>query len=548
MKKDFLKKLRLKNTRKPSKLNQLVIGLVVLGSLAVIIFIVNVICLNWPQPSVATLLPAKTTVMMAEINDFNLPIKLKTEEEDMKMVQIFGQPFGLELMPALKSFANNGMAYAMVKESDSKDDPLLFIKAQSKGKVLDYFKTLLLPNETLSQSKDKNPIYSFPQGQSFVFRFDKGYVIIAQNQETLKLLDGTKANMLNADENYRKSTDNLPHHPWMLGYADIQNIKFSQNLTASGILEPLKYAIHNAAFTVEKDQEGFKFNTFVNLNKDLLSLSHGKSEKKFAYALTDNILDDGVGMYMGGADLESEWLNTLDTISNLNPAYGIIMEGILRAQANDIFGAQVDLRNDLYPLFQGEYAVSVGTDKVGKTVSLILSHDDREFAEKKMEKLSQGFKFLAGKFAPKVAVVTLPDGTESRELVPDDGKMETTQETVKGYTVNCTEISGTDIGFCYTVTDKIIMITNSKNRLMNTINSPDAPMLSGNASFRKTLANLSKVNDEVTYMDFDQFSKLLGGNPYVQALQPILSKLKAGSWVKHYFADGVSAEGYVVFK
>lgn len=544
----LLQKLHLIREKKMSKLEQLLLALVLAGGLFLIAFVAYWGYCNWPQPSVATFLPAEKTVMYAEVNDLGLPTKMEAGGHQTKVIQLLGQPFGLDLVPVFQSFAKEGLAYAMVRDPNLGNQPLLVIRIKSQRSATKYFKGLLLPGEELVKSSDKNPIYSYAQGQPFAFHFVKGYVAIGKSPDALKLIetDGTEA--LSNDGNYQKSVGNLPRRSWILGYVDFQNLNFSENLAVNNIVEPLKNALRHIAFTVRKDQEGFHFNTFVNLNKDLLSLKRGESEGKFTYELTDYLLEEGLAVYIGGANLEAEWLNTLETISNLNPAYGVIMEGLVRAQAENVFGGEVDLRNDLYPLFQGEYALALGTGENGKTVSLILATDEPEFAEVKLKKLAKGFKFLAAKFAPKVSVVTLPDGTESRELVPDNAKLETTDEKVDGYTVHCTEVSGTSAGFCYTVTDEIVVITNSKERLLKTLDLKGAALLSENAGFRKTLANLSKVSDEVTYVDFGNFYQFAESNQYIQALQPLLSKLQAGSWVKHYFTDGVSAEGYILVK
>jgi hypothetical protein len=548
MKMKLLKKLHLKKVKKMSKLDQALFGLIGLGAIILVGFVLNMLYMNWPQPSVATLLPAEKTVMYTEVNSLTLPTKMEAANDQIKLTESLGQPFGVSLLPMFEVFANDGMAYAMVKGPGMKNHPLLFIEIKTKRSTLNYFKSLLLPNEELIQSQDENPIYSYAQGQPFAFRFIKKYVVIGKSPDALALLDNLNGKTLSEDSNYIKSIGNLPRRSWILGYVDFKNLDFSENVAVNSIIEPLKHAIRHIALAVRKDQEGFHFNTFLNLNKDLLSLKRGESEGKFAYQLTNYIPEENVAIYIGGANLEAEWLNTLETISNLNPAYGVILEGMVRAQANEVFGAQVDLRNDIYPLFQGEYAVALGTNELGREISLILSHEDKGFAEKKLEKMSQGFKFLAAKFAPKVTVVTLPDGTESRELVPDSGKLETSEETYEGYTVHCTEVSGTSAGFCYAVTDEIVIMTNTKDRLLKTIDLKGTTLLSESVSFRKTLANLSKVSDEVTYINLDNFYTMAASNQYVQALQPLLSKLEAGSWVKHYFTDGVSTEGYILVK
>jgi len=531
-----------------SRFDQVIFGVIGLGAVCLLIFVLSMAYINWPQPSVATFLPADKTVAYLEVNSLSLPTKLEADTRELNLIQSLGQPFGMELAPTLENLKSDGLAFAMIKGASQKNVPLLFIKTRTQHSALKYFESLTLPDETLIKTDGKDPIYSYPQGQPFSFRFVKKYLVIGQSQEALGYLDNLNGQTLNNDENYTKSVNNLPRRSWILGYLDFKNLTFSENPAVNSIIEPLKHAIRHVALAVRKDQEGFHFNTFLNLNKDLLSLERGESSSKFAYELTNYIPEENVALYIGGANLEAEWLNTLETISNLNPAYGVILEGMLRAQASEVFGGQVDLRNDIYPLFQGEYALSVGTGENGREISLILSHEDRAFAEKKLEKMAQGFRFLAAKFAPRVVSVTLPDGTESRELVPDSGKLESTEETIDGYSIHCIEISDTAAGFCYAATDEIVMMTNSKKRLLQTIDLSKTTLLSNSASFRKRIANVSKVSDEVTYVNFDNFYKLAASNQYVQALQPLISKLEAGSWVKHYFTDGVSTEGYILVK
>ena len=532
-----------------SVLDKFILTFAISGAIVILVFLGNFIYENLPQEPVADHLPAEETLMYLEVNDLKFPSKLQSKiaEDQTKLAETVGQVFGIDLPGILSTWGKDHMAYAMLKDELGKNHPIFFVQATSKHSALNYFRSLLLPNEELLMTEGADPIYSFAQGQAFNFTFVDKYVAFAKEPKALEMLNRDDSPDLQKDEIYLKSINNLPRNKWVLGYVNFRKLSFGENVAVNNIVEPLKHAIHHLAFTVRKDQEGFHFNSFLNLNKNLLSLDKGESRTKFAYELTNYILDDNIALYIGGANLEAEWQNTLETISNLNPAYGIILEGILRAQANNIFGGQIDLRNDLYPLFAGEYALALGQDEVGKTVSLILAHEDRDFAEAKLEKLSGGFRFLAAKFAPQIKVVELPDGTESRELVPDNSRVKETEEKHGGYDVKCTEVSGTDHGFCFAVTDEIIIVTNSKKSILDTIDL-DGRLLSENADFRKSLSNLSKISDEVSYLDFDNFTAMQADNSYIQALMPLLSKLQAASWVKHYFTDGVSTEGYILVK
>ncbi len=559
-KKKLLKKIKHLKKKKTSVFDRTLITLLGIGGLVVIGLIITQLLNFLPQKSIANFLPADKTLVFLEAKDLELPTKLqnvinplwreKTQSQN-RMAEVLGSTFGVDFINIQESWGKGHIAFALIQKDDLTSNPVLFIKTRSKRKALKYFKSLTLPEETIQSEGGNNPIYSYSQGQPFSFAFVGNFVAIAKEKTALGFVQDAlmeEGNALSEGEKYQKSINNLPRNKWILGYVNFRKLTFKDNAAISNIIEPLKHTINHFAFTVRKNPGGFHFNTFLNLNQNLLSLQEdGKGG--FAYELTDYVLSDNLAFYFGGANLEAEWQNTLSTISNLNPAYGVILEGVIRAQISDIFGSEIDLRNDIYPLFEGEYAVAIGIKEGKKEVSLILSHSDKDFVKKKLKKLSQGFRFLASKFAPKVHLVTLPDGSESRELIPDEDSILESKESHGGYEVNCIEVSNTDSGFCYSATDELIIMTNSKESIVDIIELNDeSTVLSQEPSFRKTLGNLSKVSDEITYINIEKATELLSGNAYIMALKPLLDNFDATSYVKHYFADGVSSEGYILIK
>ena len=377
---------------------------------------------------------------------------------------------------------------------------------------------------------------------------------------------------LHEDLQYQKSLANLPRDAWGNGYLNIPVVTFPANNPLNNLAEPLKNIINHLSLTIRKQQNGFHFNTLLSINPSLLSINKGPADStRFAYSLADFIGSKNIAAYIGGADLSSEWQNTLDTISNLNPAYGLIMEGVLNAQTCKIFGDSVSLRDDIYPLFKGEYALvfekspapvareatgpapadAKTTGEPGKmVVKLILKHSDSAFAKTKMEKLMEGFKMLAAQFAPKMKVVPLPDGTESKELVADTSQLNETTETYKDYEINCTNVSNSVFGFCYTVTDSLLVLSNSQDSIKETVDLSLLPkfVLSQSQSFRQALSNLSAISDEITYISLDNANSLLKGTNVGIVTNNLFSPFDAITWIKHYFTDGVSTEGYLLLK
>src|SRR5690606_36675453 len=123
---------------------------------------------------------------------------------------------------------------------------------------------------------------------------------------------------------------------------------------------------------------------------------------------------DSTAFFAAGPQLTQQWQATLTELSELNPAYGVILESLVRAQVQELFGGNVNLRNDLYPLFEGRYAALLGQGEAGYSLGLVMEHEDKTFVEVKLDKRSNGFYALVGKLNPQIKVVTLPDGSESR--------------------------------------------------------------------------------------------------------------------------------------
>ncbi|MFH1012314.1 MAG: DUF3352 domain-containing protein, partial [Candidatus Peregrinibacteria bacterium] len=242
-----------------------------------------------------------------------------------------------------------------------------------------------------------------------------------------------------------------------------------------------------------------------------------------------------------------EWESALKTLSELNPTYSILLEGAIQAQLNRLFGANVKLRDDIYPLFNGEYALDLFvTEDNNLGIQLILGHKNEKQIKEKMEKLAEGFSLLAAQFTPKIKTVTLPDGTLSREMVADADNLKELRENVENVTVDCTESKETVYGFCYAVTNEVLILSNRLNGVKTVMDAKD--VLANNPAFREALSNLSKVNEEMTFLDFQNARKLLDLTRFGALLNPYLQNLDAVTWVKHQFDDGVSTEGYVLIK
>jgi len=562
MSKNFLlKKLLGKKKKKTTILDKILFAILAIGLIMMIIFFAYLFWFNITNRSVANYLPSEDTIAYFELEDIALPPKLsKSQLFDITGLEtLLTKTFGLEITDIQDYILQGRFGSALVKNDNGTPEPILFFRANNKTEILEHFKNLGLKNEKLTITGNKeNIIYSYPRSRHFAFSFIDSYIFIAHNNEVLKQIQSVKHKInpsLNEDDKYLKTLANLPRQSWGRIYIDIQNLEYTSTNTTGQLIIPLKYLLNHLSVAIRKQPDGFHFNSLLSINPELLALKKGfVDNSRFTYGLADFTGSKNIALYVGGANLADEWENTLNTISNMNPAYGIIIEGILRAQISKFFGDNVSLRDDLYPLFKGEYALfleNMSESKGSKLgVKVILKHNDMNFIKSKMKKLHKGFSSLAAQYAPKLKVFSLPDGTESRELVADATRLDEINENYKDYEINCVDVTGSSFGFCYSVTDQLVILSNNINSIKETIDLTTSPkfVLSQSQGFRKTLSNLSAVSDEISFVQFDNSNELLKNTKLGLFIKKLTNSFSAVSWIKHYFDDGVSTEGYLLFK
>ncbi len=563
----LLKKLLARAKKKTTVLDKVLFGILALGFMMMIAFFAYLIWFTLSNRSVTYFLPSENTVAYFELEDLNLPPKFDQEKlfDLVGVSTILTKAFGLDTGDLQENFTQGRLGFALIKNDEGETKLSLFFRSQNKSATLDYFESLGVEGETLATIGEKrNMIYSYPQSRNFVFSFIGPYLFISQDLDTLKQIQSVRERKVpNLSENsqYLKSLANLPRQAWGRGYLNIQALNLGSDDVMNQMITPLKSFLNHFALTIRKQPNGFHFNSLMSINPDLLDLKKGYTDPtRFTYSLADYISSKNAAVYIGGANLADEWENTLDTISNLNPAYGIILEGILRAQITKLFGDDVSLRDDIYPLFAGEYALvlenlppltdGLETEEGRLGLKLILRHNDMNFMKVKLEKLMDGFGALAAQYAPKLKVFLLPDGTESRELVADPTRLTELSEDYEDYEIHCMDVTGSPFGFCYTVTDQLVVISNHIDSVKETIDLATSPkfVLSQSQAFRKALSNLSAVSDEITYVALDSTAELFKNSKVGLFINKLFGPFEVATWIKQYFNDGVSTEGFLLLK
>ena len=132
----------------------------------------------------------------------------------------------------------------------------------------------------------------------------------------------------------------------------------------------------------------------------------------------------------------------------------------------------------------------------------------------------------------------------------DPSRLKESSADYEGTKIDCIEITDSPYGFCSAVTEELVIMANHIDSVKETIDLLASVKfaLSQSQTFRKTLSNLSAVSDEISFVDIPNTLLLFKAMPVGVLAENLLAPFEAVTWVKHYFNDGVSTEGYLLLK
>ena len=125
--------------------------------------------------------------------------------------------------------------------------------------------------------------------------------------------------------------------------------------------------------------------------------------------------------FMNGLDLYSKYQHTKTFLGQLDPQFSIIFEGLLRAQSRELFGESFDFEKQFLSKMHGQYSTLLDVDFTDasspKLDFVFLTKFGGVDQEQALSDLQNAVHNAQGRFAPRIEIVELPDGTVREELV-----------------------------------------------------------------------------------------------------------------------------------
>lgn len=574
--KEKIQKIRSKIQIKPEHKQKIKGGILTLIGLFALTYIGLFLFGKFFRPqALAELLPLNETVGILEVNTDGASDQVKQFFDTVKNYPVY-QKAGLETLIStiinidlandVEPWLGRKIGIALIKfqpagsaaEGAMVFNPVIFIESRNHELTLEKIKNRAMQESKLDLVYGEYQgfkLYSYTTSGRFHFMFINNYLVLAKDEETLKFIIDQFATgkKLSEDESYVKVVNNLPQNNVAFGYVNFEKL-------FEALLK------NDPKFVAEKGQDYMALKPFISLFEAdgvVLVAEKGKFVAQ-EYTLMDkeqlgdqeflsfnekyngNLLTlanpDPV-MLSGGHDMVKEIKRLQELFKSGTKTSSLIFEGVLEAQKEQYFGKDISLKDDIYPLLEGEYLITVEKSFEEPVITLFLEMKNKNEDTVRFEKLVTAFTQTSGIFTPKVNDVTLPDGTKGKEIVASPEAIQRFDESIDGTNVTSLQIGNTGVTLYYAIVGQNLVIStnhdNVKNVIMRSNDKLDENFTS--APFYQTSVKPSLQSaDEMFTMKVGALSALMGLNQN-EFLKPYVLPFGGMTVTKNYFADGMSS-------
>lgn len=467
-------------------------------------------------------LAAQNTLAQGALDFFNAVIPSPEQ-----FYQWYGNRGGLAL---LQNQNGHGMSIALFLQVTNRDQAIAWLNQL----VLDPKNDALIDEDYLGQK-----LISFRSGQTYNILLTGDFLIISENIDNLKMIADTvygNRPALRNRSDYNKLISALPdQNPFFLF---LDRGKLLDELGRSELF----LAGHLSSYKLY-----FPFLNLVSTEGIAVNLTHTSDQKPqltaqhlalfnpatlptpdfFAtdYSYDGNLekfLPPGTFLTAGGVNLLDQKNKLSAYFKNRSSIYELLFSGML-SQLKDTVqnpGNTLDLDQDFFPLFQKQYlffasqeAIQSGANKM-PSLGLILESSSPESDSLKMEKI---LMVIGGKITSQIdakpVAVTLPDGTQGKQLIATLSAPQKQSIQVAGHNAEQIQFSSDFSLFLYADTaNKHLLITNSADVLSQLL-------ASGNTA--STVDYALPKPTETYHLDIKQISQLWPAAAVLKPLQSI---------------------------
>lgn len=363
---------------------------------------------------------------------------------------------------------------------------------------------------------------------------------------------GEPESPLSSDDQYRKSLNNLPYQNLALLYINFQNLNdnFINSipiLKEQGIslttIKPLLSTLKTESLAVLALEDNFVLQSYLGLNTDIIDNAvYLKRHQKYHGDLIALLGEDTLAFW-GGENLEIQLRRILEILTAGNKNEIDLFDRLISSYTEKYFGPDINFNQDILPLFRNEFLFALSEQDSKQHYKFILELDSPKDAAQKLHEIANSFASMGAVFEPKVVSHTLPDGTESKEIVAVPEKILKSNSTHNDTTIFELKMGTQKWGIYYAMIDNIAIFSSSKDQVISSLDlyENSEGSLAKNDIYQTSILPVLRNADEVSFLDLHSALPLLFNTELPQALAPI----KALSTGRSYFNDGIITINYL---
>ncbi|MBL4695034.1 hypothetical protein JKY72_06740 [Candidatus Gracilibacteria bacterium] len=379
------------------------------------------------------------------------------------------------------------------------------------------------------------------------------YIFIAEDNQGIAALKAlADKEPVSKTEKYIKIRNNLPFNRFGFLYLnfDLIDDNFFKNFPAlsqrglsKSLLDPFLKLFDAEGISFIALEDRFALQSFLSLNTNgLKNNSYIHLSKKYRAELSKFISPD-VLFFWGGQNVEHQLNRLFEVLSLGRSSKFAFMEELLNTSIQKYFGDDVNLKDDILSLLSDEFAFAVEGNAKNKIYKVLIELDSPKADAERLKSLADSFSAAGAFFQTKVVPYTLPDGTQSREIVAVPEEILQQEDTYKEHVIHSMTMKKRKFAIHYTIKDNLAIISNNIDSLKQSIDlEQGTDSLMNSELFATNIEPILRSSDAISYLNLEVLLEdLFEDEKMIELLKPF-SAITSG---KNYFNDGISSINYL---
>ena len=407
---------------------------------------------------------------------------------------------------------------------------------RQKSGARNFIEKLKMPDENFEEKKVEPLTILTPEYSSkTAISFYRNTLIIASSEDALtRGLE--KDQTLTHNEHFWNVTSDLPRRNLVMVYFDSAQAAelalTSQNLRdKKPLIDTIAQSLRAGGFAIREEDNALNFQTKILTtegitNPELTSNLANQTIPELARYAPKDVL-----FFMNGNDLYRKYQHTREFLSQMNPQFALIFDGIMRAESKRLFGENFDLEKDFLMNMHGQYAVIVDftQDEYPQLALSFLTQFGGADQEQSLSRLHDAIHFAQSQFSTQTRTVELPDGSTREELIsvpPESVPIQKIEENSQTYFSAQNPVS--EKQFSYGFLDRYFVFSSHQKSFESLIASHADPTqsVSYNKDFRESVLFRFSPSESYGFMNLAKVTEYLDFRNNMQpAPSPILNQI-----------------------